>query len=65
MATVKEVIEGLQILEKYGAGEMSADHEVIYAGPDLSATISPEDLKRLDELGWFESEEFDCWSMFV
>jgi hypothetical protein len=71
MALINEVIEGLQILKKY-AGENSssidAQHDVIYAGPsldELEGRLTEEDRKRLDELGWHEDTEGECWARFT
>ena len=57
--------KSIEILEKYSLDEewIEADYDVIY-GPSLDAPFSDEDKQRLEELGWFESSEFDCWSHF-
>ena len=60
---VRRLIEGLQILEhydKYGCFDVAHD---IFIGPE--GNPSDEDRKRLGELGWFESGEYDCWCMFT
>ena len=78
MASIREVVEGLEILAKTAAvpvylaeqGETDkreaqvggADHDIIW-GPD--ANPSDEDKERLDELGWHFDEELDCWARFV
>jgi len=66
MATVRQVIEGLEILVKYAANkdahDFAAGHEQIYYG-ESDWSISEDDKKRLDELGWFIDE--DSWSRFV
>jgi hypothetical protein len=78
MASVKDVIEGLEILAKtaevpIGLAEqgstdrrqahlIGASHDVIW-GPD--ADPSEEDKDRLEELGWFFDDESDCWARFV
>ena len=78
MASVKDVIEGLEILAKtaevpIGPAEQGstdrrqahlggASHDVIW-GPD--ADPSEEDKDRLEELGWFFDDESDCWARFV
>ena len=61
----EKLVEALQIMMKYGDVEVAVGHDVIYAGPDISETISEEDAERLEELGWFESDEDDCWKAFV
>ena len=66
MATIRNVIEGLQIIEKYGSQEIDAQHDVIYAGPDKGEKkILSEDAAKLEELGWFFDEEFDCYAIFT
>lgn len=78
MASVAEVVEGLEILAKTASvpaglaeeGETDtrtahlngAGHDII-CGPDSSP--SPEDIKRLEEIGWHFDEEVECWSCFV
>ena len=78
MASIREVVEGLEILAKTAEvpvylakqGETDrreaslggADHDIIY-GPD--ADPSDEDKERLDELGWRFDGGADCWARFV
>ena len=78
MASIKEVVEGLEILAKtavvpvylaeqgqadsWEAELGGADHDIIW-GPD--ADPSEEDRARLDELGWHFDDESDCWARFV
>jgi len=63
---MREVMEGLAILLKYGEGEIQADHEVIYAGNEVGADfVSAYDREKLDKLGWFWDDAYDCWSRFV
>lgn len=78
MASIAEVVEGLEILAKTATvpvglaekGETDirtaqlagADHDIIW-GPD--ADPSEEDKKRLDELGWHFDDEAECWARFV
>jgi hypothetical protein len=72
MASLNAVIEGLEILAKYcekgrDSHEISASHDVIYAGPacEGEGSIPEPDRKRLDELGWFYDKQTDCWARFV
>ena len=69
MATLKEVRDGLNILSKYlSKGEESyvtAQHDILFAGPGLDGGISDEDKKKLEDLGWHFDEEFDCWARFT
>jgi len=66
MTGYSDLIEAFQNLGKYAVerADLGADHDVIYSsvGPDEP---SEEDAKRLEELDWFKSEEFDCWAYFV
>ena len=64
---MKRILEGLNILAKYSdSGDFAAEHDQIWAGPDDASEmeISEEDLKTLDDLGWFIDDEFDSWSHF-
>jgi len=78
MASIREVVEGLEILAKTaevpaGLAEQGhtdrreadlggAEHDIIF-GPE--ADPSEEDKERLDELGWHFDDEADCWARFV
>lgn len=78
MASIAEVVEGLEILAKTAIipkglkekGETDrrtshlggANHDIIW-GPDADPT--DEDKARLVEIGWHFDEESDCWSRFV
>ena len=78
MASVAELVEGLEILAKTAsvprglaeAGETDtrmasiggASHDIIW-GPESSP--SEEDVKRLEELGWHFCSENEVWSRFV
>jgi hypothetical protein len=58
-------VEGFGIFHKYdGYQDLSAEHDVIYAGPD-PAKVSDEDVARLEELGWHIDREYDCFRHFV
>jgi hypothetical protein len=37
-----------------------ADHDIIY-GPNLNTEFNDVDKTDLETLGWFKSDEFDCW----
>ena len=63
MTRIQEVIEGLQILAPH-AGDVCAEHDIIYAGPE-GAKLSPQECSRLLELGWHYSDEVDRWAKFV
>ena len=80
MAQISDVIEGLTILAKYVDASkhcVSAEHDVIYAGPnepgdhnDDDSTVSNTlvtgiDAARLLELGWHIDSEVESWARFV
>lgn len=56
------VIEGLQILQKYrdqqDGYDLGAEHDVLYAY-STDRPLSEEDVNRMIELGWFQ-EDSDC-----
>lgn len=55
---MEDLIEALQILSKYGNPEWPTHcgHDVLYVDIDPEL-VSDEDTKRLDELGFFPSDE--------
>jgi hypothetical protein len=68
MATLNQVIKGLEILVKYsgdGSHSICAEHDIIYAGPDVKEDLRDEDRKALEELGWHWAEDADSWARFV
>lgn len=70
MATLQDVILGLKILQKYCEEEhlICAEHDVIYAGPDLSeleGKMSEEDEKKLLAAHWHKSKQGGSWAKFV
>lgn len=65
MAKNIELAEAFMIFARYGGKQdLSAEHDVIYAGPDPSKVVR-EDVERLDKLGWAVEEEFGCFRMFT
>ena len=67
--TVKIIIEGLKIIEKYRPSKASpyhfrAEHDEIFVG-SLDWPISEKDKKKLDELGWTADEDVDGWRAMV
>lgn len=66
MATLTEVLEGLKILAKYDSGSICAEHDVIFAGPQLEdVEMTEEDEKALKAYGWHQDQEGNCWARFV
>lgn len=68
MSEYEAMAQAFQIFAKYNdTGALtgiSAEHDVIYAGPD-PGVVSAEDLARLAELHWNPEEEFDTFRRFV
>jgi len=65
---MQRMIDGLSILIKYcddGEATISAEHEVIYCGPDTNENISKEDAEKLEELGFHFDESDDCFYAFT
>jgi hypothetical protein len=56
---MNDVIEGLQILQKYfddpNGYNTAAEHDQIFVYP-TNKPVSPEDVARLRELGWFQPD---------
>lgn len=61
-STFQEVLEGLQILAKYGDQEMCAGHDQILCG-SFSAHMDDADREAMKALGWMEDE--GAWMHFV
>ena len=62
------ILQGLEILAKYcenEKGDLTAEHDQIWAGPTGSfnpESVDEEDFIELKRLGWFIDE--DSWSHF-
>lgn len=65
MAGIHDVIEGLKILETYGAESVDAQHDVIYTGPGSDKNVSKEDAKKLKNLGWRFDAQAESWARFT
>ena len=63
MSKNHEMAEAFTIFAKYEGDSLHAEHDILYAGPSDIASMSPEDVKRLDELGWFIEDE--SWAKFT
>lgn len=65
MQSTDEIIEGLQILRKYGEVEVQGDLDTIYAGFSTEDVKVPElDLERLKRIGWHGNPD-DCFSHYA
>jgi len=66
---VRAVHEGLGILLEYAQqnenSNFSVGHDEIHASGPPVTELDKNDVQRLDELGWFWNDEFECWSKFV
>lgn len=66
MSDFHSVLLGLNIISKYECLEstnISAEHDVIYAGSDLQ--IPEEEKALLEKLGWHWDSQYDSWRKFV
>lgn len=56
---MKDLLEAINIFIKYGNPNYptNCSHDELYVNID-SSLVSEEDIKRLDELGFFVSEEY-------
>ena len=61
-----QLIEALQIFAKYAtpAHPTHCEHDVLWIVGISKDQVSPEDVKRLDELGFFWAEKHDCFQSF-
>lgn len=61
LSPLERIADGIQIILKYGKGEICAEHDQLWIGHSIR--VSKEDAKALEDLGWFEDS--DSWSHFV
>lgn len=63
---MKQLIEALQILLKYGnpTHPTHCEHDVLTIADIDPAWVSDEDKSALSELGFFVNEEEDCFQSF-
>jgi hypothetical protein len=67
VSTYEAMARAFQIFAEYsghGRAGISAEHDVIYAGPDPSV-VSEEHLMELAELFWLPEPEFDTFRRFT
>jgi hypothetical protein len=64
--TMDKLIEALSIFREYRNVERPThcEHDVLCVMGIEKDEISNEDLARLDALGFFWDEEYDCWASF-
>lgn len=63
---MKDLIEALQIFSKYTDTKYPThcEHDILLIMEIEEDSVTKEDAKLLDELGFFWSEEYDCWASF-
>ncbi len=67
---MRKILEGLKIIEKYlddgEEGNISAEHDIIYAGGNkLIDEISPEDKAKMEELNWIFDGDVESYFHFT
>lgn len=67
---MNDLIEAFTIFKKYGEDKFptTCDHDILMVYLDAiseETDVSEEDRKRLDELGFFWSEEYNCFASFT
>lgn len=63
----KDFIEGVRIIGKHCDPEsyqVAVEHDQFWFGSTEEIT-DEEDIKKLEELGWFIDEDSDAWSAFL
>ena len=61
---MNRILEGLKIIEKYEPEfDTCAEHDTLYAGNYAPEKLTDEERVKMEELGWFESE--DSWKHFT
>jgi len=63
---VSDLIEALQIFLKYGnpRNPTNCEHDTLYIMEINPENVLIEDLRRLDELGFFVDDKEDCFMSF-
>lgn len=63
---MEKLIQALQIFLKYKneAWPTHCEHDILMIMAVSQEEVSSEDTDKLDKLGFFWSEEYDCWASF-
>jgi len=61
MTQQEKFTEGLVILTKLGGTDVSADHEIVFAGGPLPSETDEVVGKKLSDLGWNWDDTYECW----
>lgn len=69
MATIRQVIDGLEVLAKHGDGygqHVMGEHDVIYAAESVNRdTLSAEERVAMEAAGWHWDDETESWARFT
>lgn len=60
MSKYSDISKAMDIFVKYEDSWLEADRDILY-GPRFDTNFTAEEKKTLEELGWFLSDEYDCW----
>ena len=64
MSTLRKVIDGLTLIEKYEpTAWIAVEHDQIWAGTYSDARMPAEDRTKMKRLGW--KEDASAWSLEV
>lgn len=62
----RDIMIGLAIFKAHGQVSVSAEHDIIYAGPNgLEVELTELEKELLDKAGWHYEDEVDSWARFV
>lgn len=63
---MKSLIAGLSIFVKHDPeGTIGAEHDKFYGPYVPEEDLTKEELKILEDNGWFWDDEIPCWAKFV
>lgn len=67
MATLDDVIEGMEIIRRYSAPVdcVKAEDGQILCGKYTGDKMSVSDRFKMGRLGWFEDKDWDAWSCYT
>lgn len=54
----RDIRIGLEIFERHGGIDCSAEHDIFYSGQKDGEALSDEELRLLDGAGWHRQSEF-------
>jgi len=64
MPKYSDVEKAMSVFKKYDDDFLEAEHDIIF-GPSLDIKFSEDDIKIIEELGWFKNDEYDCWAHYL